>query len=159
MPLITRLRLVALAGALSLISTLAFAEASLPLAQLRDIRLPGSATRFDYQSLDPETGLLFIAHLGGREVVVFDTKEQRVTATIPNVSHVQGVLAIPSLKLVYASATGSNEAMVIDENTLHLVARMPAGKYPDGLASRKSNTAGKLPLGTRIVVVASPNLP
>ena len=34
---------------------------ALPLKFLRDVQLPGRATRFDYQSFDPKTGLLFIA--------------------------------------------------------------------------------------------------
>jgi YVTN family beta-propeller protein len=35
---------------------------------------------------------------------------------------------------VYASATGTNEVVAIDEATLQVIARMPGGTYPDGLA-------------------------
>jgi YVTN family beta-propeller protein len=35
---------------------------------------------------------------------------------------------------VYASATGTNELAVIDDQTLQIVARVPAGDYPDGIA-------------------------
>jgi YVTN family beta-propeller protein len=50
------------------------------------------------------------------------------------VSKVHGVLAIPELGRVYASATGSNEVVAIDATTLQVTARMPGGVYPDGMA-------------------------
>ena len=34
------------------------------LTKLADVPLPGRATRFDYQSFDPKTKTLFIAHMG-----------------------------------------------------------------------------------------------
>jgi len=47
---------------------------------------------------------------------------------------VHGVLAVPALHRVYASATGTNELAVIDDQTLQIVARVSAGDYPDGVA-------------------------
>ena len=35
----------------------------LPLKQVADIRMPGPAVRFDYQSLDISSGRLYIAHM------------------------------------------------------------------------------------------------
>ncbi len=98
------------------------------------VPLPGAASRFDYESLDPKKNLLFLAHLAASEVVVFDVKTNRVVATIPNVDHVHGVLAVPELGRVYATATGSNEVAVIDARTLKIVDRIPGGTYPDGMA-------------------------
>lgn len=109
-------------------------QSPLPLRLLRDVPLPGHTTRFDYESFDPDTGLLFIAHLGQSQVIAFDTKLQRVVAVIPGVSAVHGVLAVPSLARVYASATGRNQVFVIDERSFHVLAKVPAGVYPDGLA-------------------------
>lgn len=106
----------------------------LPLRLVRDIPLPGRATRFDYESLDSKTGLLFISHLGDSHVLVFDTNTQKLVADIPDVSKVHGVLAVPSLGRAYASATGTDEVVAIDERTLRIVARIPGGDYPDGLA-------------------------
>lgn len=111
----------------------------LPLRTLRDIPLPGRATRFDYESLDPVTGLLFIAHLGDSQVLVFDTRAQKLVATIPGVSDVHGVLAVPVLGRVYASATGRNEVFAIDEHSFRILARIPGGNYPDGLAYDAGN--------------------
>ncbi len=77
-----------------------------PLSTLREIPLPGPASRFDYASLDQARGRLYIAHLGAGTVVVFDTHALRVVAEISKVSEVHGVLVIPALGRVYATATG-----------------------------------------------------
>jgi YVTN family beta-propeller protein len=106
----------------------------LQLQSIADIPLGGHPTRLDYASVDAGRHLLFIAHLGDSEVIVFDTEARRVLKRIANVSHVHGVLAIPELGRVYASATGTNEVVAIDETTLQVIARMPGGTYPDGLA-------------------------
>lgn len=107
---------------------------NLPLKHVEDVPLPGRASRFDYESYDPGTHLLFIAHLGDSEVVVFDTLASRVVARIPGISSVHGVLVVPELSRVYASATGTNEIVAIDEHTLKITARAPGGVYPDGMA-------------------------
>ena len=112
----------------------AAAPDNLPVKTVADVPLPGNPTRWDYASLDPERHLLFLAHLGDSTVVVFDTRNDKVIASIPGISRVHGVLAVPELHRVYASATGSNELVAIDENTLKVIARMPAGVYPDGIA-------------------------
>ncbi|WP_373321201.1 YncE family protein [Paraburkholderia flagellata] len=106
----------------------------LPLMHVEDVPLPGRASRFDYESYDPGRHLLFIAHLGDSEVVVFDTVASRVVARIPGISAVHGVLVVPELSRVYASATGTNEIVAIDERTLRIIARAPGGVYPDGMA-------------------------
>ncbi|HEY6823348.1 MAG TPA: YncE family protein [Steroidobacteraceae bacterium] len=106
----------------------------LKLQPLADVPLGGHTTRLDYASLDPRRHLLFIAHLGDGVLIVFDTETQRVSRRIAGLSKVHGVLAIPELDTVYASATGTNEIVAIDEGTLTVSARMPGGVYPDGIA-------------------------
>lgn len=110
------------------------AKATLPLARVVDVALPGNATRLDYQSLDARKHLLFVAHLGDSNVIVVNTNARKVIGTVQNVSRVHGVLAVPELNTVYASATGTNEVVAIDERTLQITARMPGGTYPDGMA-------------------------
>jgi DNA-binding beta-propeller fold protein YncE len=107
---------------------------NLPLKHVEDAPLPGRASRFDYESYDPGRHLLFIAHLGDSEVVVFDTVASRVVARIRGISSVHGVLVVPELSRVYASATGTNEIVAIDESTLKITSRVPGGVYPDGMA-------------------------
>jgi DNA-binding beta-propeller fold protein YncE len=109
-------------------------EGVLPLRKIADVLLTGGTTRFDYQSYDPQTRLLFIAHLGDSVVTVFDTQSQKVIKDIPDIGSVHGVLAVPELDRVYASATKTNEVVAIDEKTLKIMARIPGGTYPDGMA-------------------------
>ena len=104
------------------------------LVSVADFPLGGRTTRLDYESLDQDRHLLFIAHLGDSAVIVFDTQEQRVIAQIPGISQVHGVLAIPELGTAFASATGTNEVVAIDEKTLKVTARILGGVYPDGMA-------------------------
>ena len=99
-----------------------------------DVPLGGSTGRLDYQSLDEANNRLYIARLGEGAVAVVDTRTDRVIADIAGVPGAHGVLAVPELGRVYASATDRNEVAVIDVQTLRVVATVPGGDYPDGLA-------------------------
>jgi len=109
-------------------------RASTAFKLVADVPLSGRATRLDYESLDAQTGRLYIAHLGDSMVTVFDTAATKVIGNIKELKNVHGVLAVPGLHRVYASATGSNELAVIDDESLNVVARVPTGSYPDGIA-------------------------
>ena len=110
-------------------------SSELPLRQVGpDIPLPGKANRFDYASVDPQRRLLFLAHLGSGMVTAFDLRTARVVANVADVPSVHGVLAVPELGEVFASATGRNRLDVISEQAYRVVAHAPAGTYPDGLA-------------------------
>ncbi|HMC70777.1 MAG TPA: YncE family protein [Mycobacteriales bacterium] len=108
--------------------------ASLPLRQLADVRLPGTPSRFDYQDVDPVRRRLVIAHLGASRIDVVDLDGLRLVATIEGVNAVHGVRVAADRGLIYASATGANSVVTIDEATGRVLARAPAGGYPDGLA-------------------------
>src|SRR5712691_3284256 len=99
---------------------------NLPLRTLRDVPLTGGASRFDYQSFDPNSGRLYIAHLGDGMMTVFDNNTVTVVGDVKGLPRVHGVLAVPELHRVYASATGSNELAVIDDKTLQIITRVPA---------------------------------
>jgi YVTN family beta-propeller protein len=109
-------------------------SAGLPLRIVADVPLTGGTSRYDYQSLDSNSGRLYIAHLGSDLMTVFDVNKQTVIGDVKDLKRVHGVLAVPELHRVYASATGTNELVVIDDRTLNVVARVPAGDYPDGIA-------------------------
>ena len=98
-----------------------------------DVPLGGKPNRFDYETVDPLHRLLFVAHLGSGMVTVFDLRTNRILASIKDVPAVHGVLAVPSLDEVFASATGQNRLDVISEKTFHVIAHAPAGVYPDGM--------------------------
>ncbi|GAC1307765.1 MAG: hypothetical protein NVSMB21_12170 [Vulcanimicrobiaceae bacterium] len=106
----------------------------LPFKTVADVPLTGDTSRLDYESFDPRTGRLFIAHLGAGSVIAVDTKTDRLVGTIENTPSVRGVLAVPELGRVYAAAAGSGEIVVIDERTLGVVARIAGAGDVDGLA-------------------------
>ena len=85
----------------------ASADPPLSLQPVADVPLGGNTTRLDYASLDLRRHLLFIAHLGDSAVIVFDTQANRVLTRIEGLSKVHGVLAVPELGTVYATATGT----------------------------------------------------
>jgi YVTN family beta-propeller protein len=109
-------------------------NASFSLQKIRDIPLTGESKSFGYQSIDVNTGRLYISHVGSNMVHVFDTKTQKIIANIPVTTQPNGIVAIPSLSEVFVTAEGSNQVGVIDENTLRISKYIPAGNTPDGIA-------------------------
>ena len=99
-----------------------------------DVPLPGGTGRFDYQSLDPESGRLYIAQMGVGRLVVFDTRTNQLVASIPGFPRVTGVLAIPSMGRVYASIAGRHELAIVNPATLEVRARIKDIRFPDGIA-------------------------
>jgi YVTN family beta-propeller protein len=105
-----------------------------PLSVVKDVPLPGGATRLDYQDVDPTTHRLYVAHLGDGTVHVIDLDQLTVVTTINDISSAHGVRLDPDDHRLYASATGTNEVVGVDANTDQIVSRTPAGQYPDGIA-------------------------
>jgi DNA-binding beta-propeller fold protein YncE len=106
---------------------------SLPLVSVARVPLSGPAVRFDYTSLDPGTHLLWISHMDASQLLAFDVVHRRITKTI-SAPGVHGVIAVPQLGRVYASATNAREVLTINARTGAVLAHVPAGEYPDGLA-------------------------
>ena len=109
------------------------AASVLPLKAVATVPLPGASTRFDYMSVDANARRLYISHMNGDELLVFDLRRRRVIAQIP-APGVHGVLAVPELGRVFASATNARQVLTIDARTESIIAGAPAGLYPDGLA-------------------------
>ena len=99
-----------------------------------DIALPGKPVRFDYQSFDPTTGSLWIAHMGAGEVLAFDVRARQVIARVPDMPGVTGVRVVPVLDRVFASLSAAHEVAVLDRRDGRVLARVPAGRFLDGLA-------------------------
>ena len=109
-------------------------DSTSPLRQVADVPMPGSAVRFDYQSLDPTSGRLYIAHMNADQLVVFDTSSRKVVANLDGFKRVHGVIAVPEIGRVYTSATGDRQVVVMDSKSLATLARVGPVTYPDGLA-------------------------
>jgi len=126
----------AIAFGISVTPSLLTAPADKPeiMRIVADIPLPGSSSRFDYQSLDPTDGRLYIAHMNADQLIVFDTKKRAVVATLDGFNRVRGVLAVPELGRVFASITGDHQVAVVDRSSLKTIAQVGDIKYPDSLA-------------------------
>ena len=114
----------------------------------------GTATsRIDYESLDLTAGRLYISKMGEGKLLVFDTGGKRLLNQVDGFPKITGVLAVGELHRVYASVPGSGlassvdvglgmlglssgrgEIVVLDSNNLRVMARLPGGVFPDGLA-------------------------
>jgi DNA-binding beta-propeller fold protein YncE len=109
------------------------AASPLPFKLVRDVPLPGGPSRFDYQWVDSATGRLYIAHLGADSVDVFDLRAGKVVGVIEGLPSVHGVVAVPERHVVFATVTAEKQLAIIDDQTLAVRARVPAGDYPNGL--------------------------
>lgn len=71
--------------------------------------------------------------MDANQLLAFNTKTRRIVRTVA-APGVHGVIAVPSLGRVYASATNDRSVLTINAHTGAILARAPAGQYPDGLA-------------------------
>jgi DNA-binding beta-propeller fold protein YncE len=101
---------------------------------VREVPLPGPANRFDYQSLDPASGRLYMNHMDAGHTIVFDTNNGKVVAEVADVPRATGVWAVPSHHQVYVSAAGNHEVAIIDDRTLKITSRVGGIRFPDGIA-------------------------
>jgi DNA-binding beta-propeller fold protein YncE len=104
------------------------------LRLVADLPLPGPANRFDYQSVDPAAGRLYISHMNAGRLVVVDVDSGRVVREVAGLPRVTGVWAVPKHHHVYAAAAGAHEVAVIDDRSLAVVARVGGIDFPDGIA-------------------------
>ena len=116
------------------LSALQVHSQAIALKQVADVPLPGAAVRFDYQSFDPTRGRLYIAHMNDNHLVVFDVKKREVVANLEGFANVHGVLAVPEINRVFASATGEHKLAIVDMEKLKILAKSGPIKYPDGIA-------------------------
>lgn len=121
-------------GALLSIFSASVSLAAQTLEKVVDVPLPGHASRFDYQSFDPTTRLLYLTHMGDGKLVVFDTAHRRVAAHLPGFPTATGILVVPELDRVFVSVVGRHEVAAVDTRSLKVLAWIAAGDFPDGLA-------------------------
>lgn len=129
-----RVLLVAIAAGASFCTATVAQNHAAPLVTVADVPLTGPAVRFDYQSLDAEHGRLYIAHMNADQLVVFDTQRRNVVATLDGFKRVHGVIAVPQISRIFASATGDHRVNFVDMNNLKTIATPGPIQYPDGLA-------------------------
>jgi DNA-binding beta-propeller fold protein YncE len=104
---------------------------TLPLKLVMEAPLPGNATRFDYQDIDPKSGHLALAHMGDSEVLVLSATDGSVLGRVPNVDTVRGVVFAPDVNRIFATAM-NGEVVAIDATTFTESSRHATGTAPDG---------------------------
>ena len=104
------------------------------LKLVREIPLPGPANRFDYQSVDPATGRIYMNHMNAGRTIVFDANSGKVITEIMDLPRATGVLAVPSHHQLYVSAAGAHQVAIIDDRTLKIISRVGDIRFPDGIA-------------------------
>jgi DNA-binding beta-propeller fold protein YncE len=112
----------------------AFIQGEKALVAIADVALPGPAVRFDYQTFDPSSGRLYIAHMNADQLVVFDTSKRQVVANLDGFRRVHGVTLAPEIHRLYASVTGNHQVTAVDTESLKIVGTAGPINYPDGLA-------------------------
>ena len=132
MPLTFRWAAVLAMGFLGASFALADPPSFLQLQQ--DVPLKGDASRFDYLSYDDDAGILYIAHMGDGQILLFNTQKGAVQTMLSGFPGVTGLLVVPELHRLFASVTGQHDVDIIDTQTLKTLARIPAGNFPDGIA-------------------------
>jgi len=125
--------LASIAGAASAAAASGHATGGLPLRTVARVPLSGPAVRFDYTSIDPRTHTLWISHMDADQLLAFDLVRRRIVHTI-SAPGVHGVIAVPATGRVYASVTNDHQVFTIDARSGAVLAKAPAGAYPDGLA-------------------------
>jgi DNA-binding beta-propeller fold protein YncE len=104
------------------------------LKLVREIALPGPANRFDYQSVDPISGRIYMNHMNAGRTIVFDVITDRVITEITGVPRATGVLVVPTRHQVYISAAGAHAVVVVDDRNFRTIARIDGIRFPDGIA-------------------------
>ena len=77
---------------------------------------------------------LFIADFDRGRVMVLDTNTNRVVKVIRDLPTAQEMLAVPDLHRIYVAEPGAYEIAAIDTRTYAVIARVPGGRYPAGMA-------------------------
>ena len=139
-----------------------------------DVPLGAKTSRFDYQSFDPTNSRLYIAGMAQGKLLVFDTKTQKLVASLDGFPKTTGVLAVPALHKVYASVPGAGlgpsldvglgmlglspghgAVVLVDADSVKEIKRLPGGVFPDGLAydARENRVFVSDELGSGITVI------
>jgi DNA-binding beta-propeller fold protein YncE len=103
------------------------------LSLVGDVPLPGGATRFDYQEIDPGKAQLVVAHMNDDAVLILDLATGAVRQQLLNIPTPRGVAVADDAGLIFVTSTPSH-LVLIDNSTLNEVARVSTGAAPDGVA-------------------------
>ncbi len=92
----------------------------------------GGTGGWDYLLADPAAHRLYVTH--GPRVEVLDTHTGKVIGAITGLKGTHGVVLDPDGKVGYLSDGGANAVVVFDRSSLAILASIPTGINPDGMA-------------------------
>ena len=91
----------------------------------------GGNSFWDYLTVEPVSGRLFIAH--AKQVEVVDLKRKTVVGTIPGRGWLHGVALVPELKKGFFTDGGAGTVFIFDLQTLKVTGTATAGQNPDAI--------------------------
>ncbi len=98
---------------------------------IKKIYLPGE-TWWDYPSIDPSTGRLFVSR--GTMVQVVDVNTGKLVGVIPNTDGVHGIALAEDLDKGFVSDGADSSVTVFNLKTLKVIAKIPVtGRDPDAI--------------------------
>ncbi len=105
----------------------------LPLVLVADVPLPGGATRFDYQEIEPGPGHLVVAHMNDGSVLVTDLRDGSVLKELKGIPTARGVAVADDVGTIFVTSS-PNQLVLIDSKALAEIRRVTTGNAPDGVA-------------------------
>ena len=128
-----RNRLIAFAPyALALIPLTAGTALAQKAFQVESRWVVGGEGGWDYLTADAAAHRLYLTHTSKVEVV--DTTSGKVIGQVTGLSRTHGVVIVPDGKTGFITDGGANEVIAFDPATFAIVAKIPAGGNPDGIA-------------------------
>jgi DNA-binding beta-propeller fold protein YncE len=106
-------------------------SASLPLATVADVPLPGSANRFDYQEIDTAKSQLVVAHMNDNSVLILALADGSVRKLLSNIPTPRGVVVADDVGTIFVTSTPGH-VVLIDNVSLTEITRVTTGTAPDG---------------------------
>jgi len=102
------------------------------LVRVADVDLPGNATRFDYEDVDPARGHLVIAHMNDASVVIADLRDGSPVKVLPGIPTARGVAVGDDVGRIFVTSS-PHTLVIVDSAKLTEIARVPTGAGPDGV--------------------------
>jgi len=117
---------------------------------------PGGEGRWDYLTLDPAAGRLYIAR--ENRIQVLDTSTGALLGEVPGINGAHGVALVPALSRGFATSGHDGKVIVFDLRTLKAVADpITAGAKPDAITfDPKTNRVFAINGGSDNITVIDP---
>jgi DNA-binding beta-propeller fold protein YncE len=106
--------------------------ASLPLVMVKDIDLPGTASRFDYQDIDRANNHLVATHLADGSILILDLADGSVLKELKNIPTARGVIVADDINVIFVTSS-PDQLVLIDSVMMTEIKRVQTGSGPDGV--------------------------